>query len=117
MLLFSTGASRLNDGIECLQYHESGRYRRTTIAVVCTSASTILTTLNKYRIGQSGIVSSIAPGDLAPKLVEMGLYAGQQVMVLYRAPLGDPIAVDIGGYVLSLRLDEAHSVRMEPATP
>jgi Fe2+ transport system protein FeoA len=37
----------------------------------------------------------------------MGLYQGQEVEVLFKAPFGDPIAVNINGYVLSLRLNEA----------
>jgi Fe2+ transport system protein FeoA len=37
----------------------------------------------------------------------MGLYVGQEVEILFSAPFGDPIAVNVGGYVLSLRLNEA----------
>jgi len=33
--------------------------------------------------------------------------------VLYRAPFGDPMAIDIGGYTLSLRKDEAAHVEVE----
>ena len=37
----------------------------------------------------------------------MGLVSGKKLKVLFRAPFGDPIAIDLGGSVLSLRLDEA----------
>lgn len=40
-------------------------------------------------------------------MMEMGLLEGKQLEVLFRAPLGDPIAIDINGYTLSLRKDEA----------
>jgi Fe2+ transport system protein FeoA len=39
--------------------------------------------------------------------MEMGLIAGKKLKVLFKAPFGDPIAIDLGGYILSLRLDEA----------
>lgn len=71
--------------------------------------------LAKIRPGESGVVHSITSCELSAKLVEMGLYRGKEVRVLYRAPLGDPIAVDVEGYVLSLRLDEAQLVMLEAA--
>jgi len=40
-------------------------------------------------------------------MMEMGLLEGKQLEVLFRAPLGDPIAIDVSGYTLSLRKDEA----------
>lgn len=57
--------------------------------------------------GKSAIILDILASDLRPKLLEMGLIPGQSVQLLYKAPLGDPIAVQVGTYVLSLRLDEA----------
>jgi len=35
------------------------------------------------------------------------------VKVLFKAPFGDPIAVDVDGYVLSLRKSEADLVQIE----
>ena len=60
------------------------------------------------------MVRKIIASDLAVKLLEMGIIEGKQLKVLYRAPFGDPMAVDIGGYVLSLRNDEAALVEVEP---
>lgn len=40
----------------------------------------------------------------------MGLVEGKQLQVLFRAPFGDPIAVDVDGYILSLRKDEAELI-------
>lgn len=37
----------------------------------------------------------------------MGFYEGKEVEMLYKAPLGDPIAVRVGDYVLSMRKNEA----------
>lgn len=52
-------------------------------------------------------VLSVQQSAISAKLIEMGLYVGQEVEILFRAPFGDPIAVNVGGYVLSLRLNEA----------
>lgn len=56
------------------------------------------------------LVVDIRPGSLAPRLVEMGLCKGTVVVVLFRAPFGGPMAVDLGDSVLSLRLDEAEQI-------
>lgn len=58
---------------------------------------------------------SIDNDELTPKLVEMGFYEGKQIEVMFKAPFGDPLAVDLGGYLLSLRLDEAKLVCLAPA--
>ncbi len=52
-------------------------------------------------------VQCVQQSAISAKLIEMGLYVGQEVEILFRAPFGDPIAVNVGGYVLSLRLNEA----------
>jgi Fe2+ transport system protein FeoA len=44
--------------------------------------------------------------------MEMGLVVGKKLKVLFKAPFGDPIAIDLGGYVLSLRLDEAKLINV-----
>lgn len=72
-----------------------------------------LSTLANAPLKQQLIVSGIAESDLKPRLLEMGLYAGKVVTVLFKAPFGDPIAVDVDGYLLSMRLDEAALVQVE----
>lgn len=64
--------------------------------------------------GEEVDVVSVDSSGLRVKLFEMGLLEGQPLRVLFRAPFGDPIAVDINGYVLSLRLNEASLVRVKP---
>jgi Fe2+ transport system protein FeoA len=72
--------------------------------------------LSNIKNGEHAKILSIASSTLRVKLFEMGLLEGQHVRVLFRAPLGDPIAIDINGYVLSLRLDEAKLVTVSPNT-
>lgn len=69
-------------------------------------------TLAQLPIRQKSTVANITDSALKPKLLEMGLYAGKSVEILFKAPFGDPIAVDIDGYVLSMRLDEARLIQL-----
>ena len=66
-----------------------------------------MTTLDQLKPGQRGIIRAIADSDLTPKLLEMGLLPGKEVIHKLRAPLGDPIAVRVSGYQLSLRLERS----------
>jgi ferrous iron transport protein A len=65
------------------------------------------TKLSLVGLGETVTIASLLDSSLKPKLMEMGLVAGKKLKVLFRAPFGDPIAIDLGGSVLSLRLDEA----------
>lgn len=70
-------------------------------------------TLSNISNGQTVVVQQVTTSTLRVKLMEMGIVEGKRLKVLYRAPLGDPIAVDVEGYVLSLRIDEANLINVE----
>lgn len=70
-------------------------------------------TLAQIPVNQPIKVIRLVESDLKPKLLEMGLYPGKELTVLFKAPFGDPIAVDVSGYTLSLRLDEAQLIEVE----
>jgi ferrous iron transport protein A len=44
------------------------------------------------------------------KLLAMGLTPGTEFTVVRRAPLGDPIEIQVRGFKLSLRKDEANAL-------
>ncbi|RLG42216.1 MAG: ferrous iron transport protein A [Thermoproteota archaeon] len=70
-----------------------------------------LSTLN---VGDRGIVANlVGKGAIIKRLVEMGLVRGEEVKVRDKSPLGDPIEVEVKGYRLSLRKDEADHVFVE----
>ncbi|TNF49580.1 MAG: ferrous iron transport protein A [Bacteroidetes bacterium] len=69
--------------------------------------------LNHITPGVRVQIMNIMNNELKPKLMEMGLVKGRQIEVLFRAPFGDPIAIDVNGYVLSLRLEEAALIQVE----
>ena len=58
------------------------------------------------------IISKLPETDLRVKLLEMGFLEGREVRVAYRAPFGDPIAIDLNDYVMALRLDEAELIEV-----
>ena len=45
--------------------------------------------------------------------MEMGLLPGELIVIVKIAPLGDPISVKIGTYMLSLRREEANAVMVQ----
>jgi ferrous iron transport protein A len=68
--------------------------------------------LAKINPGEIVTISELTDSSLKLKLMEMGLISGKKIKVLFKAPFGDPIAIDLGGYVLSLRLDEADLINV-----
>lgn len=69
-----------------------------------------LKSLAELKIGQSAIIDSFTDKDMALKLLEMGCTPGEIVKLDRIAPLGDPIAISVAGYLLSLRKAEASTV-------
>jgi ferrous iron transport protein A len=70
-------------------------------------------TLDRLKIGESGIIKALTSKDLALKLIEMGCLPGEKLTLTKIAPFGDPIAITISGYELSMRKDEASTVVLE----
>ena len=68
--------------------------------------------LGELKIGERATVQSIESDGLRSKLLELGLTTGSNIHVLYFAPLGDPIAIDLEGFVLSLRKSEANLIQV-----
>lgn len=63
--------------------------------------------LSKAHLGKRGVITQVRSGLLAAKMADLGLFAGNEIEVIFKAPLGDPLAVSVGGTVVSLRLEEA----------
>ena len=71
-------------------------------------------TLADLRKGETAVIDSFTDIEVSLKLLEMGCLPGEMVEVKHIAPLGDPIAVFVGGYTLGLRKAEASSVVIRP---
>lgn len=76
--------------------------------------TTELISLAKLKAGEVGRVVEIkAEPQLALHLLEIGLAKGVRVRFLRSAPLGDPLQVEVDGFLLSLRKNEAAAVMVE----
>lgn len=74
-----------------------------------------MVSLDQLQSGQRGRVGGIDGDDpLVQRLMEMGLFEGEEVEVLGFAPLGDPMEIRLRDYRLSLRRSEAARVQVEP---
>ena len=71
-------------------------------------------TLAGLKPGQSGVVDGLtAAGAVKRRFLDMGITKGVRITVERIAPFGDPIAVRLRGYSLSLRRDEAAKIELE----
>lgn len=71
-------------------------------------------TLKDLKPGQNGIVASISTtGSMKRRIMDMGITPGVEIRVVKVAPLGDPAEVNVRGYELSLRGEEARSIEMK----
>lgn len=71
-------------------------------------------TLANLKPGQSGVVRELtAEGAVKQRFLDMGITRGVSIIMERRAPFGDPLAVRLRGYSLSLRRDEAHKICLE----
>lgn len=68
--------------------------------------------LSQLEIGEQGIIKEFTDLEMSVKLMEMGCLPGELIKVERVAPLGDPIAVSVSGYQLSLRKKEASTIEL-----
>ena len=71
-------------------------------------------TLKEMKPGQSGQVVSIGEkGPLKRRIMDMGITPGTAVKVIKTAHLGDPVEINVRGYELSLRKEEAARIEVQ----
>ena len=71
-------------------------------------------TLGDLHIGQDAIIRVVGgEGELRHHLLDMGLTPGTEVTLRKIAPMGDPIEVELRGYELTLRVEEAKKIEIE----
>lgn len=76
-----------------------------------------MATLRDIPVGSSCTVKALTgtgTGAVKRRIMDMGLTKGAKVKVVKVAPLGDPIQVNVRGYELSIRKDEADKVEVDP---
>ena len=71
--------------------------------------------LNELKIGKSARILTVGgEGALRQHFLDMGVIPGAEVTLIKLAPMGDPMELRIHGYELTLRLDEASNIGVEP---
>ncbi len=79
--------------------------------------SVTVKSLADLKIGEAGRVVEVTTKEpLALHILEIGLVTGANVRFLRSAPLGDPIQVEVDGFLLSLRKNEAEVVLVETSS-
>ena len=72
-------------------------------------------TLKELQVGRSAVIKSVGShGALRQHFLDMGMIPGVEITVVKLAPMGDPMEVQIHGYELTLRLEEADQIEIEP---
>ena len=70
--------------------------------------------LSEFAVGEKGVIKNVlGEGKIRRRLFDMGVTPGAKVLLRKKAPLGDPVEVNIRGYELTLRKSEAACVAME----
>lgn len=83
------------------------------------STANTMKTLEELAPGQRGVILSIGnrSGAVKRRLVDMGLTPGTEIKVKKIAPFGDPIEVNLRGYALSLRKEDAGQITVGDVGP
>lgn len=74
-------------------------------------------TLKQLQIGESAVIESVGGhGALRQHFLDMGMIPGVEVTVVKFAPMGDPMEIQLHGYELTLRLEEADQIEISRVT-
>jgi ferrous iron transport protein A len=74
------------------------------------------TALSELPVGAAAAITGIAdaaPDHVAMRLRHLGFRAGNTVVTIRTAPLGDPTVYRILGYDMCLRMHEAHHIHVD----
>ncbi|MBQ9572570.1 MAG: ferrous iron transport protein A [Acidaminococcaceae bacterium] len=71
-------------------------------------------TLNEVPVGGVCTVTKLnGTGKLRRRVMDMGITKGVEIKVVKIAPLGDPMELNVRGYELSIRKNEAESIEVQ----
>ena len=72
-------------------------------------------TLNKLEVGKTAVIRSVGGKvELRLRLLDMGLIPHTRVKMQKVAPMGDPLEIQVRGYELTLRAEDAEGIEIEP---
>ena len=71
-------------------------------------------TLKQAQIGETVTVQRLqGEGPVKRRIMDMGITKGTSIYVRKVAPLGDPVEINVRGYELSLRKEEAARIEVQ----
>ena len=71
-------------------------------------------TIDDLKIGQSGTIFQVGgEGPLRLRFLDMGLIPGTRVTLRKVAPMGDPIQIQVRGYELTSRREDAAKITLK----
>jgi Fe2+ transport system protein FeoA len=71
--------------------------------------------LSQIKAGQRAMITRVnGNGAIRRRILEMGILKGAEVYVEKYAPLRDPLELIVKGYHVSLRVEEAALITVEP---
>lgn len=71
-------------------------------------------TIKDMKIGEIAIITKVnGEGSLRLRLLDMGLIPKTVVKIQKIAPLGDPIQIQIRGYELTIRKEDAEKIQVK----
>lgn len=74
----------------------------------------LMKTLRNVSNGETVRVIKIhGQSDIKRRIMNMGITKGTEVLVRKVAPLGDPVEINVRGYELSIRKDDAEIIEVE----
>jgi ferrous iron transport protein A len=74
-----------------------------------------LRALSELKIGKVAIVDTLElPDEIGHHLMHMGFVPEARVIVIRRAPAGDPTVYAIDGFEIALRRETARSIMVRP---
>ncbi|MCI7095710.1 MAG: ferrous iron transport protein A [Clostridiales bacterium] len=75
-------------------------------------------TIDDLKIGQSGVIDRVGgEGALRLRFLDMGLIPGTNVTLEKVAPMGDPIQIQVRGYELTIRREDAQKITLKEVRP
>ncbi len=70
-------------------------------------------TIDDLKIGQTGTIATVGgDGALRLRFLDMGLIPGTLVLLQKVAPMGDPIQIQVRGYELTIRREDARRITL-----
>lgn len=70
-------------------------------------------TLNELPIGENAVITRVGgEGALRLRFLDMGIIPKTRVSIRKVAPLGDPIELQIRGYELTIRVEDAREIEV-----